>query len=127
LYISFDFQSEVPLYQQLRNQIVIAISKGVLQPGDHLPTVRGLSDESGVNVMTISKAYQLLKQEGYISTERRGGAVVSANISELKVSTDLVSRLQLCISELRVAGFGEEQIIDLCRRLYKDEYIQGVR
>ena len=127
MYISFDFQSEVPLYQQLRNQIVIAISKGELQPGDHLPTVRGLSDESGVNVMTISKAYQLLKQEGYISTERRGGAVVSANISELKVSTDLVSRLQLCISELRVAGFGEEQIIDLCRRLYKDEYIQGVR
>ena len=127
MYISFDFQSEVPLYQQLRNQIVIAVSKGVLQPGDHLPTVRGLSDESGVNVMTISKAYQLLKQEGYISTERRGGAVVSANTSELKVSTDLVSRLQLCISELRVAGFGEEQIIDLCRRLYKDEYIQGVR
>ena len=52
---------------------------------------------------------------------------ISANTSELKVSTDLVSRLQLCISELRVAGFGEEQIIDLCRRLYKDEYIQGVR
>jgi len=117
--ITFDFQSEVPLYQQLRNQIVIAISKGELRPGDHLPTVRGLSDESGVNAMTISKAYQLLKQEGYISTERRGGAVVSAKSEKIQVSEDLISRLQLCISELRVSGLGEEQLIDLCRRLYK--------
>ncbi len=119
--ISFDFQSDVPLYLQLRNQVVIAISKGILKPGDHLPTVRSLSDESGVNVMTISKAYQLMKQEGYISTERRGGAVVSAGNKEIKISEDTVKRLNLCISELRVSGMGEEQIIDMCRRLYREE------
>ncbi len=121
MYITFDFQSDVPLYLQLRNQVVIAISKGVLKPGDHLPTVRALSDESGVNAMTISKAYQLMKQEGYISTERRGGAVVSAGDKEIKVSKDTVKRLDLCISELRLSGMGEEQIIDLCRRLYREE------
>ncbi len=121
MYITFDFQSDVPLYLQLRNQVVIAISKGVLKPGDHLPTVRALSDESGVNAMTISKAYQLMKQEGYISTERRGGAVVSAGDKEIKVSKDTVKRLDLCISELRLSGMGEEQIVDLCRRLYREE------
>ncbi|MBR0416609.1 MAG: GntR family transcriptional regulator [Firmicutes bacterium] len=121
MYITFDFQSDVPLYLQLRNQVVIAISKGVLKPGDHLPTVRALSDESGVNAMTISKAYQLMKQEGYISTERRGGAVVSAGDKEIKVSKDTVNRLDLCISELRLSGMGEEQIVDLCRRLYREE------
>ena len=71
--------------------------------------------------MTISKAYQLMKQEGYISTERRGGAVVSSENKELKVSEDTVRRLNLCISELRVSGMGEEQIIDMCRRLYREE------
>ncbi len=121
MFITFDFQSDVPLYLQLRNQVVIAISKGVLKPGDHLPTVRALSDESGVNAMTISKAYQLMKQEGYISTERRGGAVVSAGDKEIKVSKDTVKRLDLCISELRLSGMGEEQIVDLCRRLYREE------
>jgi DNA-binding transcriptional regulator YhcF (GntR family) len=119
--ITFDFQSEVPLYMQLRNQVVIAISKGVLKPGDHLPTVRALSDESGVNAMTISKAYQLMKQEGYISTERRGGAVVSEGNKEIKISEDTIGRLNLCISELRLSGMGEEQIIDMCRRLYREE------
>ena len=119
--ITFDFYSDVPLYMQLRNQVVIAISKGELKSGDHLPTVRALSDESGVNNMTISKAYQLLKQEGYISTERRGGAVVSHQGSMQKISKGCIARLELAVSELRLSGMGEEQLVDLCRRLYKEK------
>ena len=65
----FDFQSETPLYMQLRNQVVLSISKGELKAGDKLPTIRALSDESGINMMTISKAYQLLKSEGYVTTD----------------------------------------------------------
>ena len=110
--------------EALNKSFVFKVSedlKGVLKPGDHLPTVRALSDESGVNAMTISKAYQLMKQEGYISTERRGGAVVSSGDKDIKVSEDTVKRLNLCISELRISGMGEEQIIDMCRRLYREE------
>ena len=53
--------SEVPIYLQLRNQIVSGISAGALEPGEQLPTVRALAAELGVNAMTVSKAYQLLK------------------------------------------------------------------
>ena len=52
--------SEVPIYLQLRNQIVSGISAGALEPGEQLPTVRALAAELGVNAMTVSKAYQLL-------------------------------------------------------------------
>ena len=75
--LNFDFSSSIPLYMQLRNQIVIGIAEGKLMPGEKLPTIRGLAEESGINMMTVSKAYQLLKQEGYIHTDRRSGAVVA--------------------------------------------------
>ena len=75
--LQLDFSSDLPIYLQIRNQIVLGIAGGKLAPGERLPTIRALADEAGVNMMTVSKAYQLLKQEGYISTDRRSGAVVS--------------------------------------------------
>lgn len=75
--LTFDFSSDTPLYIQLRNQIIIGIADGRLISGEKLPTVRALAEESGINTMTVSKAYQLLKQEGYITTDRRSGAAVA--------------------------------------------------
>ena len=74
--LQLDFSSDLPIYLQIRNQIVLGIASGALVPGERLPTIRTLADEAGVNMMTVSKAYQLLKQEGYIRTDRRSGAVV---------------------------------------------------
>ena len=65
--ISINDASEIPIYQQIRNQIVLGISDGRLAPGEQLPTVRALAEEIGINSMTVSKAYTLLKQEGYIA------------------------------------------------------------
>ncbi len=75
--LTFDFSSDTPLYIQLRNQIIIGIADGRLISGEKLPTVRALAEESGINTMTVSKAYQLLKQEGYITTDRRSGATAA--------------------------------------------------
>lgn len=68
--LQLDFSSDVPIYQQIRNQVVLAIASGRLEPGEKLPTIRALAEEAGINMMTASKAYQLLKQEGYITTDR---------------------------------------------------------
>ena len=74
--IKINDMSEVPIYLQIRNQIVEGISEGKLEPGEQLPTVRGLATEIGINSMTVSKAYQLLKQEGYVYSDRRNGVCV---------------------------------------------------
>ena len=118
--LHIDFQSGQPLYQQLRDQVVLAIADGRLSPGEHLPTIRALAEESGINMMTVSKAYQLLKQEGYIATDRRSGAVVLERKKENAVSPESIRRLRLCISELRLAGMGEEALLTLCRDIYKE-------
>jgi len=117
--LTFDFSSNVPLYMQLRNQIVIGIAEGKLQPGEKLPTIRALADESGINMMTVSKAYQILKQEGYIVTDRRSGASVAVK-DKVRIPDDTLRELRLRISELRISGMTKEDIKALCEKLYEE-------
>ncbi|MGN1001797.1 MAG: GntR family transcriptional regulator [Oscillospiraceae bacterium] len=119
--LHFDFSSQVPLYLQLRNQVVIAIAEGKLQPGDRLPTIRALAEESGVNMMTVSKAYQLLKQEGHIVTDRRSGAVVAPRREGTAVPPETLDALRLHLSELRLAGLSRADVLALCEKLYEED------
>ena len=120
--LNFDFASNVPLYMQLRNQVVIGIAEGKLQPGEKLPTIRALAEESGINMMTVSKAYQLLKQEGHILTDRRSGAVVAPreDAAGTAVQEETVESLRLSLSELRLAGMSREDVMSLCERLFDE-------
>lgn len=59
--MKLDFAGSVPIYQQIRDQIVQAVAEGIFTDGDKLPTIRALAGEIGVNTMTVNKAYQLLK------------------------------------------------------------------
>lgn len=120
--LSLDFSSDIPIYQQIRNQIIIAISDGKLLPGDQLPTIRNLADQSGINMMTVSKAYQLLKQEGYITADRRNGAKVAPrNASSSEIPRILHNKLQLLISQFHLQGVKEDQFLSLCKELYNKE------
>ncbi|MBQ3394036.1 MAG: GntR family transcriptional regulator [Oscillospiraceae bacterium] len=117
--IALDFQSNIPIYIQLRNQIVVGIAEGKLAPGEKLPTIRALADETGINMMTVSKAYQMLKQEGYIVTDRRNGAVIASK-KEVSIQPETIGELKLRISELRLAGMSKDDILTLCSDLYEE-------
>ena len=69
--LSLDMSSDVPIYVQLRNQIVTGIGKGELKAGESLPSVRQMAQDAGINSMTVNKAYQILKAEGFIEIDRR--------------------------------------------------------
>ncbi len=74
--------SSTPIYVQLRNQIVKGIGKGELKTGEKLPTIRQLASDAGVNTMTVNKAYQILKNEGFIRTAD-GSALLCQNPSQM--------------------------------------------
>lgn len=82
--ISIDFGSSEAIYMQLRNQIIIGIAQEQIKEGDSLPSVRQLADELGVNMHTVNKAYSLLKEDGYLTLDRRRGAVVSVS-ADMKI------------------------------------------
>ena len=75
--LRLDFSGDAPIYQQIRDQVVAAIASGELRPGERLPTIRALAEECGINMMTASKAYQLLKAEGYITSSWTPACTVS--------------------------------------------------
>ena len=64
--IKLDMTSNIPIYVQLRNEIVMGIGRGDLKKGEGLPTVRQMAEDIGVNNMTVNKAYSILKNEGYM-------------------------------------------------------------
>ena len=118
--ISINEMSEIPIYQQIRNQIVQGISDGRLSPGEQLPTVRGLAEEIGINSMTVNKAYSLLKQEGYIFADRRSGARVRKEFAVTKeLSEKSKELLQQIISEAKVSGMTKEEFFEICGKLYE--------
>ena len=121
--IKINQRSEIPLYLQLRNQIVTGIGKGALKPGESLPTVRQLATDLGINSMTVSKAYQLLKAEGFLETDRRRGSVVSlpdANRPGAAAAFEekLTDELELLTAEAKVHGMTLQDFLSFCTNAF---------
>lgn len=118
--IRIDELSDVPIYLQLRNQIVMGISSGELKSGEKLPTVRDLALEMGINTMTVSKAYQLLKTEGYIMTDRKNGARVRTEIKkEAYISDANKTELKRIVSEARISGVDKQELLSLVETFWE--------
>jgi GntR family transcriptional regulator len=69
-------RSPIPMYQQIVNAVKEAVAKGLLKPGERLPTVRELASEYAINHNTVAKAYQELEREHVIQTLRSKGTFV---------------------------------------------------
>lgn len=120
--LELDFSSDIPIYMQIRNSIVVGIAGGELRAGEKLPTIRGLADEAGVNMMTVNKAYSLLKQEGYIITDRRNGAYVNPSINAQKAQREeQIKKLKLVISEMKLSGVTEDEFLNICREVFQEK------
>jgi len=81
LQFALDPAASLTLQQQLRQQLVDAIHRGVLRPGTRLPSSRLLAERIGVSRNTVSLAYDALLAEGYLASRARSGIFVSANMS----------------------------------------------
>ena len=75
-----------------------------------------LAEDCGVNMMTVSKAYALLKQEAYIQTDRRCGTTVSAKKPET-LPSHIRENLLLALSEAKAAGATEPDILALVKEV----------
>ena len=64
--ITIDYQSKLPLYEQIAKRFQTLILKGALPPDSQMPSVRSLAMDLSINPNTIQKAYSLLEQERYI-------------------------------------------------------------
>ena len=119
--INLDMTSNIPIYVQLRNEIVMGIGRGELKNGEGLPTVRQMAEDIGVNNMTVNKAYTILKNEGYIEIDRRHGAKINPALDTSKEFKEkLESELELIIAESGIKGIEYKEFIKMCEDIYKN-------
>jgi DNA-binding transcriptional regulator YhcF (GntR family) len=81
--VRIDPASAVPVYEQIRAQIVLMVASGTLAPGTQLPTIRQLASDLGLAKGTVSKAYEALVSEGAAVSNGRHGTVVAARNSAI--------------------------------------------
>lgn len=120
--LELDYKSETPVYLQIRNEIVNGIGSGDIDFGEQLPTVRSLAADIGVNTMTVSKAYKLLHEQGYIITDRRRGAVVCARnrMPDFASNAGHQKELVLLAREAALGGCSRENFIRMCQEAYME-------
>ncbi len=121
--LNLDFNSDVPIYTQIREEIIKAIANGELKLNESLPSVRNMAQEIGVNLHTVNKSYNLLKDEGYINIDRRKGAIVNklplpnneANDAKIK------SMLDILVAQTYLTGMSREDFLKYSNELF-DKY-----
>ncbi|MCL2702669.1 MAG: GntR family transcriptional regulator [Defluviitaleaceae bacterium] len=118
--IEINTQNPMPIYEQLRNQIVLGIASGKLAPGTSLPPVRKLAADQGVNFHTVNKAYASLCDEGFIIMDRRKGAVVADIPSGVKgLPPEMIDKLNLISAEAICKGMDYMYFVNLCMQSYR--------
>lgn len=106
----------VPIYEQIVDQIKMLIRNGELKENDNLPSVRTLSKELKISALTVKKAYDNLKSEGFTVTVHGKGTYVAATNTELLLEEqkkELEADLEQAIQKGRRCGISDEDIKSL--------------
>ncbi len=126
--IALDFQSNTPIYLQLKIQIIEGIATGLLKPGEPLPSVRQFAEDLGINMHTVNKTYTLLKQDGFILVHRQKGVVVNPDEGPSITAdylTQLSDTLKPMIIESYCRGMKKEEFNKLCNDVFIDLMTKG--
>lgn len=120
MYISIDFNSEEAIYQQLCNQIILAIATEELQEGEYLPSVRDLAETIGINMHTVNKAYGILRTQGYLQVDRRRGALVSLDIDQVQATLDLRDQMRIILAQAICKNVNCQDVHQIVDEIYQE-------
>lgn len=113
--------SPIPIYEQIKNSIIEQIMNGELQSDEVLPSIRALSQDIKISIMTIKKAYDELEKEGYILVRQGKGTFVAPKNVELeleKAKQDIEDYLTKIVNLSLKYDIKKEEIIDTLEILY---------
>ena len=119
--LEIDFNSDEAIYIQLCNQIIMGIATSRLQEGDTLPSVRQLADTVGINMHTVNKAYSLLRQEGFVTIDRRRGAIIALDVDKIKALEEMKQNLMVALARGCCKNITRAEVHNLIDEIF-DEY-----
>ena len=119
--IEIDFSSNEAIYIQLCNQIIMGIATDQLKVGETLPSVRQLADTIGINMHTVNKAYSVLRQEGFLTIDRRKGAVIAIDADKIRALEEMKRQLGVVLARGCCRNISREEVHALIDEIF-DEY-----
>ena len=119
--IEIDFNSDEAIYIQLCNQIIMGIATDQLKVGETLPSVRQLADTIGINMHTVNKAYSVLRQEGFLTIDRRKGAVIAIDADKIRALEEMKRQLGVVLARGCCRNISREEVHALIDEIF-DEY-----
>lgn len=120
--LELDFESEIPIYLQLKNEIIKAVARGNLLENDSLPSVRNFAADLDINMHTVNKTYTALRDEGYVKMDRRKGALISYDFKETNETfkNNLFKELEIYVAESVARGIDKSVVIDSLKSIFSD-------
>ena len=107
----------IPIYVQLRQQILALIGRGMLKPGAQIPTMRQVAVALKIDLNTVQRAYAELERDGVLSRQRGVGTFVTetpAPRNTRKQAQDLAFRVA---AQAKGQGIALDELVEALARL----------
>ncbi|MBQ3005507.1 MAG: GntR family transcriptional regulator [Clostridia bacterium] len=120
--IVVDKQSRIPVYEQIKNQIITLIRLGVYPANSKLPSIRSISADISVNVNTVKKAFAELEMNGVIYSVPGTGCFVSEQaLGDEKLFEKTKREISDSVQTAKSLGIPIEDLLELIKFVYKEE------
>ncbi len=116
--------SGIPIYEQIKEQIKSAILSGEIEENELLPSLRQLAKDLKISVLTTTRAYTELEQEGYVTNVQGKGCYVMGRGSELireQLLREIEDNLVSAIKSAKRAGVSGEELVKMLGILMEED------
>ena len=117
MFIAIDNNDPRPVYLQIAASIKEQIQKGMLKPGEELPSVRNLARDLGINLHTARHAYQLLREQGVVQlrlgSRARIAPLRAAPADRMEIEKKVAPRLRELVTDAFHLGITPQQFRQL--------------
>lgn len=117
-------RSGIPIYEQIKEQIKEAIFSGDLQEDEVLPSIRALARDLKISVITTTRAYSDLEQEGFIANVQGKGCYVlprNAELAKENAIHKMESALCEAIAAAKAEGIAKCDVIERLNILWEED------
>ena len=115
-----DTQSKLPIFEQLKKQILEFITIGILSPNDKLPSVRAMASQIGVNPNTVAKAYQELEEQGFTHVIFATGGFVADNESDKLIREEKLKDFKGTVLDMKQHHIEKEALYKVVNSVYEE-------
>ncbi len=116
-----DYHSRMPIYEQIKDQIISFVGQGLLKSDDQLPSLRQLSAELSVNINTIKRAFSELEAQGIVYSVAGKGIFISESAQKNAIVKKALADVSTAVSKAKTMGAEKDEITALINNIYKGD------